>query len=251
MDGARVGMTDRPIIFSGPMVRALLAGRKTQTRRLLNPQPESFSIDDSGRECLAGLYHDEGTDYQRVTLGSESAGVITLQRVRFLKGDRLYVRENCRGEELADGQDGVRFAADDAFIPIENSQEAADRWLALHRYRTTSDEEPQLAGKPVPCIHMPRWASRLTLTVTDVRIQRLQSMSEADAEAEGVVWDSADGHDVSYIPGAKLPHTATAAACFACLWNSLHGPGSYWEENPWVVALTFDVARGNIDRIAA
>jgi hypothetical protein len=103
-----------------------------------------------------------------------------------------------------------------------------------------------------PSIHMPRWASRLTLLVEGVRIERLQAIGKADAEAEGVVWDSADGLDVWYVPGAKLPHTATAAECFAGLWGSLHHEkGERWSDNPEVVALTFSVVRCNIDQVPA
>ncbi len=95
-----------------------------------------------------------------------------------------------------------------------------------------------------PSIHMPRWASRMTLTVTDVRVQRLQDISEADAVAEGVIHDSFGGwrgHEgtIGY---------PTAIWAYHHLWNSLHGPGA-WDANPWVVALTFNVQRGNIDQM--
>jgi hypothetical protein len=127
-----------------------------------------------------------------------------------------------------------------------------------------------------PSIHMPRWASRLTLTVTGVRVQRLQEISEADARSEGASWrlgcsgflgkDAGWSMDWSRVgemsafahrkPGgpAKAPLTEKdislpdARMAFASYWNSLHGPDA-WDANPWVVALTFTVQRGNIDQI--
>jgi hypothetical protein len=121
---------------------------------------------------------------------------------------------------------------------------------------------------------MPRWASRLTLTVTDVRVERLQDISEADALAEGVVWEEPTAADHKWaaeyaaenggtldIEGVfVVPHTdckfgpkprvriwgCTAKDTYKYLWNSINGDGA-WEQNPWVVALTFDVQKGNID----
>jgi hypothetical protein len=108
-----------------------------------------------------------------------------------------------------------------------------------------------------PAIHMPRWASRLTLLVTATKIERLQDISYADAIAEGVEWESADP-PFYYVPGI-MPHSLTAVGveepggrhaerCYAKLWNHLHGPGS-WEANPEVVAITFKPVLQNIDRM--
>lgn len=90
-------------------------------------------------------------------------------------------------------------------------------------------------------MHMPRWASRLTLTVTEVRVERLQDCSEADAVAEGIE----PGHR---LPCGGMSHAATDLFCD--LWDSIHGPGA-WALNPWVAAYTFRPILGNIDRIAA
>lgn len=220
-------MTDRPIIFSAPMVRALLDGRKSMTRRVLNPQPiENATFQGIARDGRA--LFSSGCFFGKA-------------RLPYAPGDRLYVREGVRGEELPDGQDGVRYRADYAFIPIEGINAPA-RWLKLHTY---ADHSGHPVGPWVPSIHMPRWASRLALTVTDVRVQRLQDISEEDAIAEGC-------DPVHFAPGGSTGNPSDGwlsySEGFRTLWNSLHGADA-WDQNPWVCALTFTVQRGNIDQI--
>lgn len=213
-------MSDRGIIFSAPMVRALLEGRKTQTRRLLNPQPP--------KELDAGFLLVEGEDRARVTHGR----VLLKKPMPYAPGDRLYVREAWGTWGIFDdlapskltGKEGVAYVAD------------------------YSDPRGEIFGRLRPSIHMPRWASRLWLEVTDVRVQRVAEISEADAGAEGIYetefYDRAE-HKVS----AGAPWSVERLA-FADLWNSLHTkPGERWEDNPWVCAVTFDVHPGNIDKI--
>lgn len=226
-------MTNRPIIFSAPMIQALLAGRKTQTRRMIKPQPVWMA------SCGDRDGFWSGDAFIRVSR-------------RFAVGDRLWVREACwtewRGEK--EGK-GVQYKAG-GWLPIADTQQAEEAWYDLDRYaHNRHPDNDTNTGQLVPSIHMPRWASRLTLTVTDVRVQRAQEITDGDAEAEGVEWESADP-PFYYVPNV-WPHSITAvetrdgaAACYAKLWNHLHGPGA-WDANPWIVALTFTVARGNID----
>lgn len=214
-------MADRGIIFSSPMVQALLAGQKTQTRRLLNPQPKVFPIDVDGTPCEVGCLHVEGEPRPRIFTGR----ALTAQTLPHAVGDHLYVRESWSHtwEGVWDiatarraGRAGVIFMADG----------------------------PVAGAKYWPSIHMPREFSRLTLLVTDVRVQRLQDISEADAEAEGV----------DAVSLADVPRQAAMSrrADFAGLWNSLHTtPGTRWEDNPFIYAVTFDVVRGNIDQLGA
>ena len=171
-------MTDRPILFSGPMVQALLAGAKTQTRRTLARQPQDHhwrhlpnynlgvTVLDAQGGTVASFAHTYRADPVIGGAGS-SFGVDKepLLPLRYAPGDRLWVRERWAVSTIYDGvaprdvaQCGVRYAATDERLGIK------DR----------------------PSIFMPRWASRLTLTVTHVRVQRLQEISEADAKAEGV-----------------------------------------------------------------
>lgn len=227
-------MIDRPIIFSAPMVRALLEGRKTMTRRLawkrnqaLVPADNAWawrkdgwlvSAADDTDTCLA--WRNEPSPWQRVQ-----------------PGDRLWVRESVQAEDH-DEEDivGVRYLADDLWCPLPDADEWRERQYVLRCYRSA---DPDLdAYKAVPAIHMPRWVSRLTLTVTAVRAERLQDISEADAVAEGVPFTE--------LPQGRTTPDPLHRGQFADLWNSLHGPAA-WEANPEVVVLTFTVRKGNID----
>jgi hypothetical protein len=204
-------MVDRPIIFSAPMVQALLAGRKTQTRRLARRYREVPTSDDG--EGLLRL----PTPWQRAQ-----------------PGDRLWVRENWRAGQ---GYDDVkpRDLPTPAQVHIRIGYEA-------------DDPVPDLLGALRPSIHMPRWASRLTLTVTDVRVQRVQEISEADAQAEGIAqFENGRWHYEANPEPAYVRLTGqTARDVFHDLWHTIHGPGA-WDANPEVVALTFTVEQRNID----
>lgn len=226
-------MADRPIIFSAPMVRALLDGRKVQTRRVLKPQPPLCDLASEMQEDF------ELRGWQCIPVGERFAVV---KRLPYAIGDRLWVREAVRADEHPEEEIiGVRYLADDHFEALPSTDEAEERHFILRCYRST---DPDLdAFKPVPPIHMPRWASRLTLTVTGVRVQRLQEISEADARAEGVECDS-DGWRDYLMPSTQC--CSSPRDSFHSLWNSLHGPAA-WDANPWVAAISFTVERRNID----
>lgn len=196
-------MADRGVIFSAPMVRALLEGRKTQTRRL---------VTSPLRRCEVG--------------------------------DRLWVREaiTVRGvysDVVEIGYRAHKNASHTEFVeqwPVESCRDAEGNLPRVNwpRYR--------------PSIHMPRWASRLTLIVTDVRQEPLQEISTADAIAEG-------GDPMHIQPGGATGNPSDGWLCFQsgfrALWDSLHDkPGERWEDNPEIVALTFKVSRTNIDAVA-
>lgn len=211
-------MADRPILFSAPMIRALLDGRKTQTRRVLKPQP----IEHEGMNCRrlkfvgrdGSIVGDASPDL--LSDGSCPAAIFT----RYAPGDRLYVRE-----------DWSTHPKYDAIAPRD-----LDRGTGLY---TRADMEwhvcTEVIGAPFgrrrAGMHMPRWASRLTLLVDEVKVERLQDISEEDARAEGVEMIA----NRNYRDG------------FAILWNSINGPDA-WDANPWVVVIQFSVRRGNIDR---
>ena len=206
----------RPILFSAPMVRALLDGSKTQTRRALKTQPIDvipMKEDKCGVEWV-GLMQRE----------PEPKGIIF--RCKFgQKGDRLWVRE--------------------AWANHPDYPESTNR--AIYRAdRGVEHDVPRWR----PSIHMPRWASRITLEITGVRVERLQDISEEDALAEGIVCENvivssyyANGHhevsdDRYFFDGCDDEGFDSAHDAYASLWESINGAGS-WEENPWVWVVAF------------
>ena len=232
-------MTDRPILFSAPMIRAILrhiekpGTGKTQTRRLLNPQPHSpESVVHVDRACGSWM----SCEPSPVTGGTRQMD--PWRPLKCKAGERLWVREEWRTFVSLDevpprdlwapggGRGaGVLYEADDAGMSLTADGE-----------RTYARQEPRAAfGKKRVSRHMPRWGSRLTLYVTDVRVERLQDISEADAQAEGV------GHE---------PPGRPATVLFFGLWDAINGAGA-WEANPWVVAYTFTPRLGNIDAMPA
>ncbi len=213
-------MSEHPILFSAPMVRALLDGRKTQTRRIVNPQPDHDAIIAVGE-----IGTSRGAAYVRYP---DSGGLTT--RLPFpygQPGDRLWVRENCRAEELESGLVGVRYQADGAFREIENTQEAAESWFDLRHYGRGT-KVGLLYGRIVPSIHMPRWASRITLEITGIRVERLLMISEDDCAAEGIARPEWNRNDT--VLAYSIPYRN--------LWESIHGLGS-WHINPWVWVVEF------------
>lgn len=245
-------MKERPILFSGPMVRALLAGTKTQTRRVMKVQPPADGYELATCISTTGDRRDEGRqhwlkrDGYRVLDGSQPYFSCPYGQ----PGDRLWVRETCRADELPDGLDGVRYLADDHFEPIKNTEGAADQWVSMHHYR--GGNGGGLIGPTVPPIHMPRWASRITLDITAVRVERLQDISEADAVAEGInelVPPQNRGEGLT--PGAlclaatmaveampKLTRRAFLGGALAAALGFKASPSSPWEVQaaPWTRA---------------
>jgi hypothetical protein len=220
-------MADRPILFSAPMVRALLDDRKTQTRRILKPQPNMLNGGkplNNGR----GSYSVDG-GWKRIPIAA---------------GDRLYVREHWRVSQKWDGTPPRDLPMRSMTIFCEAggsiANQASGRWEPDNDY---PHYRPEWVGKHRQAMHMPRWASRLTLIVTDVRVERLQDISEEDAIAEGA-FPCANGWTYGGPPLAG----STARGAYYCLWNSINGEGS-WEANPWVAAYTFRVIRQNIDQV--
>lgn len=228
-------MADRPILFSGPMVLALLAGTKTQTRRVV-PQQPTLRPD--------GLWDHHDYEYGIAAADDAALGSWMADFQRLQRGDRLWVREahqiyDTHGQNRRDGLRWGPWGGLPTTINGDGTQ--------IAYYRAGFDRcDP---GRWRPSIHMPRWASRLTLTVTEVRVQRLQDISEEDAIAEGA--DLAIG--VQFIGGPAV-HTsvpnvyATPRKWYRELWDNISGAGS-WEANPWVAAYTFTVRLGNIDLV--
>lgn len=207
-------MTERGMIFNGEMVRAILDGRKTQTRR-----PVKFPFLDKNLGCeLAG----------NELAGELSAGNY-LNSAFGKPDDRIWVRETW-----------ARYNID------QNSHDIA--------YRATTPADWPEEGRWCPSIHMPRWASRLLLEITDVRVERLNAISPEDAESEGLERTNFTGFgdepglpsypepDVYFDP-LKKQWKEYPPEAFAGLWESIYGEGS-WKANPWVWVIEFKRVEG-------
>lgn len=267
--------SERPILFSGPMVCAILEGRKTQTRRVMRPQPWLHgghwfldrSDDGYGRTNACWRNGDEPF-WTYCPHGAVE--------------DRLWVRETFCLENNAEYYGDPEFAPPKDGRPIKHHKAANEYdspFDLIPRYRATEPdtdlccEHEKCQGGPCshpwrPSIFMPRWASRITLEITDVCVQRLQEISEEDAKAEGLhvqigdakaghCWDGPGYHDhvsrdqfgrTYHVPrgefccchaGQELKLTAARCA-FRILWQSINAKRGFgWETNPWVWALTF------------
>jgi hypothetical protein len=242
-------MKERPILFSGPMVRAILEGRKTQTRRVVDftgcrvgENPSDFHM---GREVFNrksgktygpfGLFFRPDPKYwfmpdKPYTEFVRCPYVQPGPNVKLEEWGRLWVRESGYKFTGVDPSTAPkwRYAADPTHAdnqtgpPSKNNLNDYTRWAS------------------VPSIHMPRWASRITLEVTEVRVQRLQEISEEDAKAEGVEPDSRFiDHFISYAD--RKSHYPSARGSFSSLWDSINGQseGCAWKDNPWVWAVSF------------
>lgn len=267
-------MTDRPILFSAPMVRALLDGRKTQTRRTLklptkgqyiHPQMGGWEATTVGGGNFAAKPGGSTRYYpEKVAIWHRTTGKTIV--TRWQKGDRLWVKEGWAdvhpvavqaGRYSQEGQAGIPGPPGVTYRTVYRVDgEPLQEWHCEdYPYRSVTPPTDPIALKhPTVCssfkgargqfvwehgIHMPRWASRLTLIVTDVRVQRLHEISEADAEAEGC-------------PACARRVAGLRGGCdsFICgyqqLWDDINGPNS-WKANPWVIALAFTVEKRNID----
>ena len=209
-------MKERPILFSGPMICAINDGRKTQTRRLFKRRhaSEEFHALCPKEGVFAALEKYLGTPHVRCPYGQP--------------GDRLWVRETLRFVDKAgkplDGnnyKDHLVYAADGIRVP-------RDPRLA----EASSDAMAFPLASSVPSIHMPRWASRITLEITGVRVERLQDISEADSKAEGASFELAP------LDSVRLGAMASHRGGFERLWQSINGPDS-WTANPWVWVIEF------------
>ncbi|HBP0696565.1 TPA: hypothetical protein L5Q50_000351 [Pseudomonas aeruginosa] len=202
-------MKERPILFNDQMVRAILEGRKTVTRRVVKPQPD-----------FLGSMVDPNTPFKTLDAGLHAR--ITCPYGE--PGDRLWVRE--------------AWAADaqvDAIAPSDLSQGEPIWYPADLSVRQTGCSMIS-KGRVRPSIHMPRWASRILLEITAVRVERLQDISEEQAQAEGVKGEQCDHARQACADIGCWGDTAKGA--FGFLWESLNGEGS-WAANPWVWVVEF------------
>ncbi len=198
-------MKERPILFNAPMVCAIVEGRKTQTRRLLTPQPHTVEPGQSrwmvGK--LGWLSHEPVQDFIDACPYGQP-------------GDQLWVREAWSTHACFDA------------VPPAKLTTRSIHYLADGKIGT---------GKGRPSIHMPRWACRILLEITAVRVERLNDIRRDDAVAEGV---ERNGFGFK-AEGENRPRGAYEA--YRALWESINGAGS-WERNPWVWVVEFKSVEG-------
>lgn len=233
---------ERPILFSGPMVRALLLGNKTQTRRLINPQPRCST--GTNPICCSGVRINGDAFAVHVRLADDR--VVWLDCPYGKVGDRLWVRETWL--PLPEGSErAYLYQATDAL-----RVDGHGRWYGARDLANSGGlGVPVTALLPAPAprwrpsIHMPRSASRLTLVVTAIRAERLQSLSEEDARAEGMDWASPqycpeddDREDPRQV-GYPSPGASWARDNFRRLWDQLYGKRASWHSDPWVWVVSF------------
>ena len=247
-------MTERPILFRAEMVRAILAGRKTQTRRAIKPQPW---VDNMGNACWKDRNFGQSANHVP-HIKALASPIPCSDTKRVLcpygqPGDLLWVRETwCLTRDTLDYETGGEASSYDWDKDLYgdprsylNGGPGVGDCAALHYPTDGEDNTPSemwpciglrgeiLRKKEIrwrPSIHMPRWASRITLRITDVRVERLQDIREDDARAEGC-------NPIIHEDGAI--DCGTRKTTFARLWNQINGPGA-WEANPWVWVLSFE-----------
>lgn len=215
-------MKARPILMSAPMIRALLDGRKTQTRRILKPQPlPPVAIWVMEDHWWMPKAISDAVRQQFVTTWPNAIRCPYGQ-----PGDLLWVRESWQLHSRATDLAKVVYRASEAASHSEFHE-----LIPVSQIGCMQPKPFQQGWRS--SIHMPRWASRLTLEITGVRVERLQYISREDALAEGVEGGCGPGYDF-------------AQHAYQRLWESINGPNS-WAANPWVFVLSFRVHRQNID----
>jgi len=220
-------MKERPIIFSGPMVRAILDGRKTYTRRIIRlpddvTEGPRYWTTPTGRPQEG--YADPGVNYW-----TPSGNHIDPCPYGF-PGDRLYVRERWQYYDWTeDGMPRIRYAADNAALWRDTSDDWIERtedvWADLSDSENFQIDNRARDRRWRPSIHMPKWAARIWLEVTGVRVERLQDINRGDCMEEGCPFpDIADADPVGWFRG---------------LWDSLNAKRAPWDSNPWVWIVEF------------
>ena len=210
-------MKEREMIFNGEMTRAILDGRKTQTRRPIKWKQTRFTEIGEREDGSKWLWSEDAEHacdfWHPCPFGSV--------------GDRIWVRETFSGHYLDDAQ-------------IQDIKDGRDKATDLCEYRADYPDGYQASDGWTPSIHMPRWASRILLEITDVRVERLNSISQEDAQAEGL---ELTGWRPTYSDPDSGGEVLTPYDNFAQLWESIYGEES-WKANPWVWVIEFKRVEG-------
>lgn len=227
-------MKARPILFSAPMVKALLAGSKTQTRRVANPMkayPQYSCASPEALDDKATLWWWDGV-HERVGVS---------QPCPYGKpGDALYVKEAWRTAKCLDA------GYHNPWAPMKFE---ADGYECSNWHGFGNGHEKAVPGRYRHARFMPRWASRLTLRISEVRVERLQDISETDARAEGVSESALSERSLERFRNMK-PWPELYRPMYSLLWDQINGDGS-WAANPLVWAISFSVIQKNVAEVLA
>lgn len=208
-------MKERPILFNGEMIRAILDGRKTQTRRVVKHIPALGRADDWCLKAGEGEFARMVGNYRRFCPYGAP-------------GDALWVRET--------------------WAEAPNSEDGGDGMTGYPIHRADYDPEDVQPLRWRPSIHMPRWACRLTLRVTGVRVERVQDISEEGATAEGIDMPRCDCTEWACENCMGTGWGARPTEIFAGLWDSINAKRGYgWDANPWVWVVEFERIESNQD----
>ena len=224
-------MKERPILMNAEMVRATLDGRKTQTRRIVKPAlVEAINF-------LGGGPEDDPAQTDGITLhyGRQlSDNVQDSSEPQWLISSADYPDEGCIAAGQLYGAVGDElWVRETHSIRVKPEDSTTGCGIAWHREGSGWDGDPRVKWKP--SIHMPRWASRISLRITEVRCERLNDISEADALAEGISRDA----DYPCAPPCQDCACGSPVTRYQILWESINGAGS-WERNDWVWAISFE-----------
>nr|WP_041930735.1 hypothetical protein [Pantoea ananatis] len=235
-------MRERPILLNAEMVRAVLDGRKTQTRRIIQSPAKNMQV--RGHECIS--YRAPGDKWYQdyvFSMRDRSGTWQDYKHEQFLAkcpfgavGDRLWVRETFR----------VHSRATDVATLVYKASEQQSWTQQVHRVPIEKCNKPAVIDTWTPSVHMPRWASRITLEITGVRVERLNSISHRDACREGLFREEYNWRENEF-PLDDIAYRTSSAAktryscpkrCFQELWQSIYGVDS-WQANPWVWVIEF------------
>lgn len=223
-------MKERPILFSGQMVRAILEGRKTQTRRIIKPNRGGVIVGMVG----PGIAMEQINEFEFSTVVSPYGQL----------GDRLWVRETWRVSKNHDGTKPANLPFDRGLSVAYSAGGMMCRDEVGGPYASHPNDDlwsAEWMGKSRPSIHMPRLASRILLEVTGVRVERLQDISETDAKAEGadcLITANCTDKSRALLDMPLMEDANPYRNGYALLWESINGDGS-WDANPWVWVVEF------------
>ena len=251
--------TVKPILFTGEMVRAILDGRKTQTRRVLkspfpkqHPKPVNLAVHGEGDRGYSGEFNDPdswGYPYAEDGCDMPLSGWPELNPYGNI-GDYLWVRESFCVKSALTGADcwtGEEWIYEEGAARIYYPANKCSKVVPLLNVFQYVQAERSSKKKSVPSIHMPRWASRITLQIQDIRAQRVQDISEEDA-----LTLPDNGTDFLSDGAVETCEADPCRAEFKRLWDSINWDRGYpWDFNPWVWAITFKPILKNIDDILA